>query len=407
MSGAGRGVTPGAEPDAGSDTEAGSDQETGSGRETGSPEQTVPSDAEASGRPEAADAPPAVEVSADGADDAGAAGNAQAAGSAADPPRGKAAKRRSRSGRFFRELVILIVVALLIAVGIKTYAIQAFFIPSGSMENTLEINDRVLVNKIVYDTRSIHRGDIVVFNGDGSWDPGPAPTSSNFVEKFASGFASMFGFGRPGDILIKRVIGIPGDRVACCDAQGQVTVNGIPLSEQPYLYPGANPSQVKFNITVPPGRLWVMGDNRAISADSRDHEGDPGGGTIPENAVIGRAFVIIWPVSRWRFLPIPATFEQPKLNESSAATPATSAADNASASAAGNASASTAGAASASTAAAAGGAVLPARLEPSNPTLPLVLGFALALPVSWLQRRVRIRFGRRRGSGRSGPPPGP
>jgi len=133
-----------------------------------------------------------------------------------------------------------------------------------------------------------------------------------------------------------------------------------------------------------------MGDNRAISADSRDHEGDPGGGTIPENAVIGRAFVIIWPVSRWRFLPIPATFEQPKLNESSAATPATSAADNASAS--------TAGAAGA-----AGGAVLSARLEPSNPTLPLVLGFALALPVSWLQRRVRIRFGRRRGSGRSGP----
>jgi signal peptidase I len=395
MSGAGRGVTPGAEPDAGSDREAGSDQETGSDREAGSPEQPVPSDAEAVGHPEAADAPPAGEAS---ADDAGAAGNAQAAGSAADPPRRKAAKRRSRSGRFFRELVILIVVALLIAVGIKTYAIQAFFIPSGSMENTLEINDRVLVNKIVYDTRSIHRGDIVVFNGDGSWDPGPAPTSSNFVEKFASGFASMFGFGRPGDILIKRVIGIPGDRVACCDAQGQVTVNGIPLSEQSYLYPGASPSQTRFNITVPPGRLWVMGDNRAISADSRDHEGDPGGGTIPESAVIGRAFVIIWPVSRWRFLPIPATFEQPKLNESSAATPATSAADNASASAAGNASASAAGAAGG-----AGSAVLSARLEPSNPTLPLVLGFALALPVSWLQRRVRIRFGRRRGSGRSGP----
>src|ERR1017187_2307173 len=148
------------------------------------------------------------------------------------PPR---VPRGTRGGRFFRELVILIVVALVIAVAIKTYAVQAFFIPSGSMENTLEINDRVLVNKIVYDIRSIHRGDIVVFNGDGSWDPGPVPASSNFVSEFGSGFASMFGFGHPGDILIKRVIGVPGDRVVCCDAQGRVTVNGIPLNEQVYL----------------------------------------------------------------------------------------------------------------------------------------------------------------------------
>ena len=182
------------------------------------------------------------------------------------------------------------------------------------MENTLEINDRVLVNKLVYDVRSIHRGDIVVFNGDGSWDPGTAPRDTNFVVKFAQGFASMFGFGHPGDILIKRVIGLPGDKVACCDAQGRVTVNGVPLTEQSYLYPGDAPSEIRFNIVVPPGRLWVMGDHRLISDDSRNHLGQPGGGTIPENAVIGRAFVIIWPISRWRILPIPATFEQPKLS---------------------------------------------------------------------------------------------
>ena len=264
--------------------------------------------------------------------------------------------------------------ALLLAVVIKTYAIQAFFIPSGSMENTLEINDRVLVNKLVYDVRGIHRGDIVVFNGDGSWDPGTAPTDTNFVVKFAQGFASMFGFGHPGDILIKRVIGLPGDKVACCDAQGRVTVNGVPLNEQSYLYPGDAPSEIRFNIVVPPGRLWVMGDHRLISDDSRNHLGEPGGGTIPESAVIGRAFVIIWPLSRWRILPIPATFEQPKLNAAAAAAPP--------------AAQDTAG-------------LLSARLEPSSPALPLALGFAAAVPVTWLQRRARLRLARRRTARRS------
>jgi signal peptidase I len=249
------------------------------------------------------------------------------------------------------------------------------------MENTLEINDRVLVNKLVYDVRSIHRGDIVVFNGDGSWDPGTAPRDTNFVVKFAQGFASMFGFGHPGDILIKRVIGLPGDKVACCDAQGQVTVNGVPLTEQSYLYPGDSPSEIRFNIVVPPGRLWVMGDHRLISDDSRNHLGQPGGGTIPENAVIGRAFVIIWPISRWRILPIPATFEQPKLS-AAAAPPAIQG--------------SVGPAATRDTA-----NLLSARLEPASPALPLALGFAAAVPVTWLQRQTRLRLARRRAAGRA------
>src|SRR5216684_134366 len=219
---------------------------------------------------------------------------AQAAGRSGSA--GSAGRRRRKKRSFWREFPILVVVALLLAVVIKTYAIQAFFIPSGSMQNTLEINDRVLVNKLVYDVRGIHRGDIVVFNGVGSWDPGTPPASTNFAEEFVNGFASMFGFGRPGDILIKRVIGLPGDHVACCDAQGRVTVNGVPLTEQSYLYPGDVPSEVRFNIVVLPGQLWVMGDHRLISDDSRGHPGDPGGGTIPESAVIGRAFVIIWPL---------------------------------------------------------------------------------------------------------------
>jgi signal peptidase I len=347
MSGAGRGVTPGAEPDAGQGDSAASPE----------PEQAE-SKAEASGQTNDGDAAaqaPAAAAPTDG----------KAAGG------GKPAARRARRKRsFWREFPILVVVALLLAVVIKTYAIQAFFIPSGSMENTLEINDRVLVNKLVYDVRSIHRGDIVVFNGDGSWDPGTPPRDTNFVVKFAQGFASMFGFGHPGDILIKRVIGLPGDKVACCDAQGRVTVNGVPLTEQSYLYPGDAPSEIRFNIVVQPGRLWVMGDHRLISDDSRNHLGEPGGGTVPENAVIGRAFVIIWPISRWRILPIPATFERPELGAAAASSAPPAAQDT--------------------------GALLPARLEPASPALPLALGFAGAVPLTWLQRQARLRIARRR-----------
>jgi len=300
-----------------------------------------------------------------------------------EPPAGAAKGRRKRRKRsFWRELPILIAIALLLAVVIKTYAIQAFWIPSGSMENTLEINDRVLVNKIVYHTRDIHRGDIVVFNGDGSWDPGTVPVNGNVFQQFAAGFASMFGFGHPGDILIKRVIGIPGDRVACCDAEGRVTVNGVPLNEQSYLYPGSAPSLSRFNIVVPPGRLWVMGDNRFYSDDSRLHQNDPGNGTIPESAVVGRAFIIIWPLSRWRILPIPATFEQPALNGSHAAA------------------ASAAGAQPAG-AQPAGAELLSARAEPTGQGVPLALGFAGAIPLTWLQRRVRRRLAPRC---RRGPP---
>ena len=126
----------------------------------------------------------------------------------------------------------------------------------------------------------------------------------------------LFGISPPDSDFIKRVIGLPGDHVACCDASGRVTVNGVPLNEKSYLYPGNLPSMERFSITVPPGRLWVMGDHRTVSYDSRGHIGDPGGGTIPESQVIGRAFVIMWPPSRSGVLSIPATFGQPKLTAS-------------------------------------------------------------------------------------------
>jgi signal peptidase I len=266
---------------------------------------------------------------------------------------------------------VLIVVALVLALVIKTYAIQAFFIPSGSMENTLDIGDRVLINKLVYDFRGIHRGDIVVFDGDGSWDFNTAPPSSNPLSKIFNGIEGIVGINHDSDIYIKRVIGLPGDHVACCDANGRITVNGVALIEGSYLYPGNAPSTQRFNITVPPNRLWVMGDHRIVSYDSRGHMGDPGGGTIPESSVLGRAFVIIWPPSRWGFLNIPATFSQPKLNASAA----------------------TAGGSSAVLAKAMDNGT---PLQTAGSALPLALGFAGAVPLTWLQRRARRRLFRRR-----------
>ena len=292
----------------------------------------------------------------------------------AEPRSGPGGKRR-RS--FWRELPVLIAIALVLALVIKSFVVQAFWIPSGSMENTLEVNDRVLINKLVYHLRPIHRGDIVVFDGTGSWNFGP-PADSNIFSKAVSELEGIVGISHDSAIYIKRVIGLPGDHVVCCNA-GQVTVNGVPLSESSYLYPGDQPSAQKFNITVPPGRLWVMGDHRSVSYDSRGHQGDPGGGTIPESGVIGRAFVIIWPPSRAGILNIPATFEQPQLNAQTAGAAANAAAN-----------AAAGGSAAALESALDNG--IPVR--PASSPLPLALGFAGAVPLTWLQRRLRRRRSR-------------
>ncbi len=226
--------------------------------------------------------------------------------------RNKVETAARRKGSFWKELPVLVVMALVLALVVKTFVFQAFYIPSESMENTLLTNDRVLVNKLVYRTRDIERGDIVVFSGADSWDAGVAPEMpTNPVAAFFRWAGTAFGVVPGEKDYIKRVIGVGGDTVTCCDIKGRITVNGVALDESPYLYPGNVPSQSFFTTKVPEGRLWVMGDHRQVSLDSREHTSAPGGGSIPVDQVIGRAFVIIWPLSRATTLSIPETFAQP------------------------------------------------------------------------------------------------
>jgi signal peptidase I len=201
---------------------------------------------------------------------------------------------KRRPNTFWRELPILVVVAFVVALLVRVFVLQTFYIPSESMEHTLDINDRVLVNKVVYDFRGPHRGEIVVFKSPDSWRSDPAEVD-----------------------FIKRVIGTSGDHLVCCDDQHRLVVNGHALNE-PYLFHDADgsadlPSDEPFDVTVPKGRLWVMGDHRSHSGDSREQylrTRDPRAATIPENSVVGRAFVVFWPVSRWKWLTVPSTFDR-------------------------------------------------------------------------------------------------
>jgi signal peptidase I len=230
--------------------------------------------------------------------------------------------KKDKKGSFWKELPVLVVVALVLALIIKSFVVQAFYIPSESMQNTLLVNDRVLVNKIVYHTRDIERGDVVVFSGVDSWDGEfQLEEPANPVAAFFRWVGTAFGMVPSEKDYIKRVIGVGGDHVKCCDAKGRITVNGVAIDEGGYLYPGNVPSDRFFDITVPQGRLWVMGDHRSVSLDSRAHTGDPGGGSIPVSQVIGRAFVIVWPFNRAASIDIPQTFAQPALQALGGAVP--------------------------------------------------------------------------------------
>ncbi|NJQ02297.1 signal peptidase I [Streptomyces zingiberis] len=196
-------------------------------------------------------------------------------------------------------------VAVAVVLMLSAWVVQPFLVPSGSMEPTLRVGDRVLVNKLAYRFgNEPRRGDVVVFDGTGSFVHGGR--SGGVLTGPLREAAAAVGLVEPEETdYVKRVVGTGGDRVTCCDERGRIKVNGVALDEV-YLPPGESPSQVPFDIAVPEGRLWVMGDHRGDSRDSRDHLGSPGGGTVPVERVIGRADWIGWPARHWTTVTAPA-----------------------------------------------------------------------------------------------------
>jgi signal peptidase I len=223
--------------------------------------------------------------------------------------------KAKHEGSFLRELPVLLLIAFVLALVIKAFLVQAFFIPSGSMEQTLHgcpgcRGDRVLVNKLVYKFRDINRGEIVVFNGLDSFQTEVSvPPPKNAFDSARRTFSGWIGLGSLGEKdFIKRVIGLPGDTVACC-TNGHVTVNGKELDE-PYLF--EDDHRQFAPVAVPEGKLFVMGDHRGRSSDSRDN------GPVPTNKVIGRAFVVVWPPSRIKGLRVPGEIEHAGVPEPAA-----------------------------------------------------------------------------------------
>ncbi|MBT0995718.1 signal peptidase I [Cellulomonas sp. DKR-3] len=227
----------------------------------------------------------------------------------------RAGRREPRRGgtatSLLKETAIILVSALVLSWLIKTFLVQAFFIPSASMHDTLIEDDRIMVSKLTPGPFDLERGDIVVFKDPGNWlteETVPDPTAWHRAVNDVLTFVGLYPQDA-GEHLVKRVIGLPGDRVACAGAGEPITVNGVELDE-PYLAAGAIPSQMAFDITVPADSLWVMGDNRQQSSDSRFHQGEPGGGSIPIDNVVGKAFVTVWPLDRATVLHNPGeTFE--------------------------------------------------------------------------------------------------
>jgi signal peptidase I len=218
--------------------------------------------------------------------------------------------RRKRS--FFQEFPVLIVVALVVSLFIKTFIVQFFFIPSGSMENTLQIDDRVAVNRLPFISNNIKRGDVVVFRDPDNWLPAADMETAPFV--IAKAKAALVAVGvlpNPAkQYLVKRVVGVAGDRVICCTTTGQITVNGQEMIE-PYVFAGNVPSDMNFDVTVPKGKLWVMGDHRGASADSRFHQDDINKGFVPLSRVTGRVLAVIWPIKNISLVPNVDALNQP------------------------------------------------------------------------------------------------
>lgn len=209
----------------------------------------------------------------------------------------------TRKGSLLREIPIIIGSALIVSIIVKTFFLHFFFIPTGSMENTLQVGDRIAVNKFGALFSEIKRGEIVVFADPDNWlGQAPDDQSSGLIGQGKNLLITIGVVPDPAkQYLIKRVIGVGGDTVICCDDQDKLTVNGKSIAE-PYVYENDKASESNFNVTVPEGFIWVMGDHRGASSDSRFHTSDVNAGMVPLNKVVGRATLIVWPISNLDFL---------------------------------------------------------------------------------------------------------
>lgn len=208
---------------------------------------------------------------------------------------------------FLRDVLVIVLIAVLVSFLVKTFVVRSFYIPSGSMEDTLLVNDRILVDEITPRFGGYDHGQIVVFRDPGGWLPPTADDPRPAFVEAVDWLLSLVGLSAPDsdDHLVKRIIGMPGDHVVCCNAIGQITVNGVPIDESDYLkLPNgeAAASADPFDIVVPDDSLWVLGDNRYRSKDSRYNQDQPGRGFVPLDNVVGRAFLVTWPLDRFGLL---------------------------------------------------------------------------------------------------------
>ena len=231
---------------------------------------------------------------------------------AAPAPSSRSAASSGRDRRrgwltFLRDVIIIVLVAVLVSFLVKTFLVRSFYIPSGSMESTLMVNDRILVDEVTPRFGGYERGDIVVFRDPGGWLPVSTDPPRSPIVEAVDWSLSLVGLSAPDsdDHLVKRIIGMPGDHVVCCNTIGQISVNDVPIDETDYLKlptAGSPASADDFDVVVPDDRLWVLGDNRYSSKDSRYNQDQPGKGFVPVGNVVGRAFLITWPFDRFGML---------------------------------------------------------------------------------------------------------
>lgn len=227
--------------------------------------------------------------------------------------RGRAPRpRRTGTARWVKETTIIVVAALFVSALVRAFLVQAFYVPSPSMEDTLQVNDRILASKISTAISGVNRGEVVVFRDPGGWLPEPSEASGGVAGSLRT--ALTFVGLLPSDSgkdLVKRVIAVGGDRVSCCDVDGRIVLNGVSLKEDYVVGPT---DQVRFDVVVPDGGVFVMGDNRGDSADSRYHLDDDKG-AVPTSDVVGRAVLVVWPLARWSTLPVPEVFADPRITQ--------------------------------------------------------------------------------------------